>query len=440
MTITTSAADTAAVSTDETTSKRPRRARTTPAGVDAALVDQLVAQAREQGLQLSGEGGLLQQLTKIVLESALDGEITDHLGYDKHDPAGANSGNSRNGMRAKTVLTDVGPVELNVPRDRDGSFEPTIVRKRQRRLSGVEDMVLSLSAKGLTTGEISAHLAEVYGADVSKQTISTITDKVMDGMAQWQNRPLDPVYPVVFLDAINVKIRDGKVANRPIYVALAVTVEGTRDILGLWAGDGGEGAKFWFAVCTELKNRGVDDVLMAVCDGLKGLPDAIAEVWPQTVVQTCIVHLLRNSFRYAGRQHWDAIAKALKPVYTAPTEAAATERFLEFAETWGDRYPAIIKLWENAWAEFTPFLAFSPEIRRVICSTNAIESVNARIRRAVRARGHFPNEQAALKCVYLAVMALDPTGRGTKRWITRWKPALNAFDLAFDGRLSAGRK
>jgi putative transposase len=440
MTITTSAADTAAVSTDETTSKRPRRARTTPAGVDAALVDQLVAQAREQGLQLSGEGGLLQQLTKIVLESALDGEITDHLGYDKHDPAGANSGNSRNGLRAKTVLTDVGPVELNVPRDRDGSFEPTIVRKRQRRLSGVEDMVLSLSAKGLTTGEISAHLAEVYGADVSKQTISTITDKVMNGMAEWQNRPLDPVYPVVFLDAINVKIRDGKVANRPIYVALAVTVEGTRDILGLWAGDGGEGAKFWFAVCTELKNRGVDDVLMAVCDGLKGLPDAIAEVWPQTVVQTCIVHLLRNSFRYAGRQHWDAIAKALKPVYTAPTEAAATERFLEFAEAWGDKYPAIIKLWENAWAEFVPFLAFSPEIRRVICSTNAIESVNARIRRAVRARGHFPNEQAALKCVYLAVMALDPTGRGTKRWITRWKPALNAFDLAFDGRLSAGRK
>jgi transposase-like protein len=439
MTITTAAADTAAVPGDETT-KRPGRARTTPAGVDAELVGQLVAQAREQGLQLSGEGGLLQQLTKIVLESALEGEITDHLGYDKHDPAGANSGNSRNGSRAKTVLTDVGSVEVAVPRDRQGSFEPTIVRKRQRRLSGVEDLVLSLSAKGLTTGEISAHLAEVYGAEVSKQTISTITDKVMDGMAEWQNRPLDRVYPVLFLDAINVKIRDGKVANRPIYVALGVTVDGTRDILGLWAGDGGEGAKFWFGVCTELKNRGVADVLMAVCDGLTGLPDAIGEVWPQTVVQTCVVHLLRNSFRYAGRQHWDAIAKALKPVYTASTEAAATERFLEFAETWGGRYPAIVKLWENAWAEFVPFLAFDPEIRRVICSTNAIESVNARIRRAVRARGHFPNEQAALKCVYLAVMALDPTGRGQKRWITRWKPALNAFDITFDGRLSAGRK
>jgi transposase-like protein len=411
-----------------------------PAGVDEKLIGELVEQARTAGLQLTGEGGLLQQLTKRVLEAALDGEITDHLGYDKHDPAGKNGGNSRNGARAKTVLTDVGPVEIGVPRDRDGSFEPQIVRKRQRRLTGVEDMVLSLSAKGLTTGEISAHLAEVYGAEVSRQTISTITDKVMDGMAEWQNRPLDRVYPVVFLDAINVKIRDGKVANRPVYVALAVTAEGTRDILGLWAGDGGEGAKFWFAVCTELRNRGVEDVLMAVCDGLKGLPDAIAEVWPRTVVQTCVVHLLRNSFRYASRQHWDAIAKALKPVYTAPSEAAATERFLEFAETWGGRYPAIVKLWENAWAEFVPFLAYDTEIRKVICSTNAIESVNARIRRAVRARGHFPNEQAALKCVYLAVMALDPTGAGRRRWITRWKAALNAFDITFDGRLSAGRK
>ena len=410
-----------------------------PEGVDAELVGRLVEQARAAGLQLTGEGGLLQHLTKRVIEAAMDGEITDHLGYEKHDPAGKDGGNSRNGSRAKTVLTDVGPVEITVPRDRDGSFEPQIVKKRQRRLSGVEDMVLSLSAKGLTTGEISAHLSEVYGAEVSKQTISTITDKVMDGMAEWQNRPLDRVYPVVFLDAINVKIRDGKVANRPIYVALAVTAEGTRDILGLWAGDGGEGAKFWFTVCTELKNRGVEDVLMAVCDGLTGLPDAINTVWPKTVVQTCVVHLLRNSFKYAGRQHWDQIAKALKPVYTAPTEAAAEQRFLEFAEVWGEKYPAIVRLWTNAWAEFVPFLAFDAEIRKVVCSTNAIESVNARIRRAVRARGHFPNEQAALKCVYLAVMALDPTGQGRRRWAMRWKPALNAFDLAFDGRLTAGR-
>jgi putative transposase len=238
------------------------------------------------------------------------------------------------------------------------------------------------------------------------------------------------------VEAIHVKIRDGKVANRPIYVTMAVTVEGTRDILGIWAGDGGEGAKHWLHVLTELKNRGVADVLMLVCDGLKGLPDAVATVWPATIVQTCVVHLLRNSFKYAARQDWDKIAKALKPVYTAPTEDAAAERFLEFAEAWGKKYPAIVRLWENAWAEFVPFLAFDVEIRKVICSTNAIESVNARIRKAVRARGQFPTEAAALKCVYMALMSLDPTGKGRKRWTMRWKAPLNAFQIAFEGRLT----
>ncbi|MEU6547932.1 IS256 family transposase [Streptomyces sp. NPDC046859] len=408
--------------------------------VDDQLIDELVGRAQVEGLQLTGEGGLLQQLTKRLLESALEGEITDHLGYDKHDPAGKNGGNSRNGTRGKTVLTEVGPVEISVPRDRDGTFEPKIVRKRQKRLSGVDEMVISLSAKGLTTGEVQAHLAEVYGADVSKQTISTITDKVMDGMAEWQNRPLDVVYPVVFIDAIHVKIRDGAVANRPIYVALAVTTEGRRDILGLWAGDGGEGAKHWMHILTEIKNRGVNDVLMLVCDGLKGLPDAVETVWPRTIVQTCVVHLLRNSFRYAARQDWDKIARVLKPVYTAPAEEAALERFAEFADAWGKKYPAIVRLWENAWEEFTPFLRFDTEIRRIVCTTNAIESVNARIRRAVKARGHFPNETAALKCVYMAIMSLDPTGKGQARWTMRWKTALNAFDITFDGRLSAARQ
>lgn len=403
---------------------------------DEQLIAMLVERARSEGMQLTGAGGLLQQLTKRVLESALEGEITDHLGYDKHDAAGRNSGNSRNGTRSKTVLTDVGPVEVKVPRDVEGSFEPRIVKKRQRRLTGVDEMVLSLSAKGLTHGEISAHLAEIYGAEVSRQTISTITDQVMDGMAEWQNRPLDRVYPVLFVDAINVKIRDGKVANRPVYVVMAVTVEGTRDILGIWAGDGGEGAKYWLQVFTELKNRGLDDVLMLVCDGLKGLPDAVETVWPRTIVQTCIVHLLRNSFRYASRADWDKIAKALKPVYTAPNESAAAERFSEFQDTWGKKYPAIIRLWENAWAEFVPFLSFDVEIRTVICSTNAIESVNARIRKAVRARGHFPTEAAALKCVYMALMSLDPTGKGRKRWTMRWKAPLNAFQIAFEGRLT----
>ncbi|MEU5384091.1 IS256 family transposase [Kitasatospora cineracea] len=408
--------------------------------LDDQLIGQLVDRARASGLQLTGAGGLLQQLTKKLLESALEGEMTDHLGYEKHDPAGSGSGNSRNGIRSKTVLTEVGPVQIDVPRDREGSFEPQLVRKRQRRLSGVDEMVLSLSARGLTHGEISAHLADVYGAEVSKQTISTITDQVIEGMSEWQNRPLDPVYPVVFIDCVHVKLRDGQVANRPIYVALAVTVEGTREILGLWAGDGGEGAKYWLHVLTEIKNRGVADVCMVVCDGLKGLPDAIAAVWPQAVTQTCIVHLIRASFRYAARQDWDKVSKALKPVYTAPTEDAALERFVEFTEAWGRKYPAIVRLWENAWAEFVPFLSFDAEVRRVICTTNAIESVNARIRKAVRSRGHFPNEQAALKCVYMAIMSLDPTGAGRKRWTTRWKAALNAFEIAFDGRLSADRR
>ncbi|MGP4052179.1 IS256 family transposase [Streptomyces sp. 2A115] len=389
-----------------------------------------------EGLQLAGEGGLLQQLTKRVLESALKGEITDHVGYEKHDPAAKNNGNSRNGTRAKTVLTDVGPVEVRVQRDAAGSFETQIVKKRQRRLTGVDEMVLSLSAKGLTHGETSAHLAEVYGAEVSKQTISTITDKVMDGMAEWQNRPLDRVYPVLFVDAINVEIRDGKVANHPICMVMAVAVDGTRDILGIWAGGGSEDAKYWLHAFTELRNRGLDDVLMLVCDGLNGLPEALETVWPRPIVQTCVVHLLGNSFRYAARQNWDKVAKALKPVYTAPSEDAAAERILEFQDSLATKYSAIVKLWSDAWAEFVPFLSFDVEIRKVICSTNAIESVNARIRRAVRARGHFPNEAATLKCIYMALMSLDPTGKGRKRRTMRWKAPLNAFQIAFEGCLT----
>lgn len=408
--------------------------------VDDGLVAELVARAQADGVKLTGEGGLLAELTRKVLESALEGELTDHLGHGPGERVEGGRENYRNGHRSKTVTTEVGPVEITVPRDRAGTFEPQLVKKRQRRLGGVDEMVLSLSAKGLTHGEISAHLAEVYGTEVSKTTISTITDSVMAGMAEWQNRPLDSVYPVVFIDCVNVKVRDGQVANRPVYMALAVTADGHRDILGLWVGDGGEGAKYWLQVLTEIKNRGARDVLMLVCDGLTGLPDAVNTVWPATIVQTCVVHLLRNSFRYAARQDWEKIAKALKPVYTAPTEDAALERFLEFGEAWGTKYPAIVRLWETAWAEFVPFLQFDVEIRKIVCTTNAIESVNARIRKAVRARGHFPTEQAALKCVYLAVMSLDPKGTGSKRWTMRWKAALQAFDITFDGRLTAGRR
>jgi putative transposase len=409
---------------------------------DEQLLRELTERARAGGLRLTGEGGLLGQLTKMVVEGALEGEMDDHLGYEKHDPAGWNSGNSRNGHRAKTVLTEAGPAEISVPRDRDSSFEPGIVAKRQRRLTGVEDMVISLSAKGLTHGEIAAHLAEVYGAEVSKQTITTITDGVMDGMAEWQGRPLDPVYAVVFIDAIQVKIREGQVANRPVYLALGVTVDGERDILGLWAGEhgDGEGAKFWLRVLSEIKNRGTRDVLMLVCDGLKGLPDAVSAVWEKTVVQACIVHLLRNSFKYASKRDWPQIAKDIKPVYTAVSEAAAIDALADFSAKWEKRYPAITRLWENAWAEFVPFLQFDREIRTIICTTNAIESINARLRRAVNARGHFPTGQAAMKCLYLALMSLDPSGKGRQRWSNRWKAALNAFDITFDGRLSAGRK
>jgi transposase-like protein len=405
---------------------------------EAQAAAELVRLAKEQGLSLTGPDGLLKQLTKSVLETSLNEEMTEHLGYEKHDPAGAGTGNIRNGSRSKTVLTEnTGQVEIDVPRDRAGTFEPQIVKKRQRRLNGVDEVVLSLYAKGLTTGEISAHFAEIYGASVSKETISRITDKVIEEMNDWAARPLDEIYAAVFIDAIVVKVRDGQVANRPFYAAIGVTLEGERDILGLWAGTGGEGAKFWMAVLTDLKNRGVRDVFFVVCDGLKGLPDVVSNVWSQAIVQTCIIHLIRNTFRLASKRDWDALKRAVKPIYTAVNATAARAAFDELAEQWGQRYPAVIRLWDNAWSEFIPFLDYDIEIRRVLCSTNAIESLNARYRRAIKARGHFPNEQAALKCLYLVTRSLDPTGKGRARWAVRWKPALNAFSITFADRFPA---
>jgi transposase-like protein len=397
---------------------------------------ELVRRAREQGLSLTGPDGLLKQLTKTVLETALNEELTEHLGHDKHSPSA--DGNVRNGTRPKTVLTEsTGEVLIEVPRDRAGSFEPQIVRKRQRRLSGVDQIVLSLYAKGLTTGEISAHFAEIYGASVSRETVSRITDKVLEEMTDWQNRPLDGVYAAVFIDAIVVKVRDGQVANRPVYAAIGVTLEGEKDILGLWAGTGGEGAKFWMAVLTDLRNRGVKDVFFVVCDGLKGLPEVVANVWPQAIVQTCIIHLIRNTFRLTSRRDWDAIKRGIKPIYTAVNAGAAAAALSELEAEWGQRYPAVIRLWRSAWAEFIPFLDYDVEIRQVICTTNAIESLNARYRRAVKARGHFPTEQAALKCLYLVTRSLDPTGTGRTKWAIRWKPAINAFAITFGDRFPA---
>jgi putative transposase len=399
---------------------------------------ELVRLAQEQGLSLTGPDGLLKQLTKTVLETALNEEMTEHLGYEKHDPPGAGAGNIRNGTRSKTVLTDTtGPVEIDVPRDRAATFEPQIVKKRQRRLSGVDEVVLSLYAKGLTTGEIAAHFAEIYGASVSKETISRITDKVIEEMNEWAVRPLDGTYAAIFIDAIVVKVRDGQVTNRPFYAAIGVTLGGERDILGLWAGTGGEGAKFWMSVLTDLRNRGVKDVFFVVCDGLKGLPEVVGNVWPQAIVQTCIIHLIRNTFRLTSRKYWDEIKRDIKPIYTAINAAAARSAFDDLTEKWGQRYPAVIRLWDNAWNEFIPFLDYDVEIRRVICSTNAIESLNARYRRAIKARGHFPSEQAALKCLYLVTRSLDPTGVGRARWTMRWKPALNAFAITFGDRFPA---
>jgi transposase-like protein len=406
---------------------------------EALAARELVRLAREQGLSMTGPDGLLKQFTKSVLETALNEEMTEHLGHEKHRaPDERESTNVRNGTRPKTVLTEAtGQVQIDVPRDRDGSFTPQIVKKRQRRLTGVDEIVLSLYAKGLTTGEISAHFAQIYGASVSKETVSRITDKVVEEMTEWANRPLQGVYAAVFIDAIVVKVRDGQVANRPVYAAIGVSLAGEKDVLGLWAGTGGEGAKFWMAVLTDLRNRGVHDVFFLVCDGLKGLPEVVSNVWPLTTVQTCIIHLIRNTFRLASKRDWDALKRDVKPIYTAPNAAAARAALDELTERWGKKYGAVIRLWENAWNEFIPFLDYDVEIRQVICSTNAIESLNARYRCAVRARGHFPTEQAALKCLYLVTRSMDPTGQGRTRWTTRWKPALNAFAITFADRWPA---
>ena len=406
---------------------------------EQAAAAAMVAEAKARGLELTGPDGLLKLFTKNVLEVALNEEMTEHLGHAKNRAeTGRQTVNVRNGSRPKTVVSDaVGEVEIDVPRDRAGTFKPQIVKKRQRRLSGVDEVVLSLYAKGLTTGEISAHFAEIYGASVSKETVSRITDKIVDEMAEWSSRPLDAVYVAVFIDAIVVKVRDGQVGNRPVYAAIGVTVDGRKDVLGLWSGAGGEGAKFWMSVLVDLKNRGVRDAFFVVCDGLKGLPDVVENVWPLAVVQTCIIHLIRNTFRLTSRQDADAIKRDIKPIYTAVNPDAALAALDELEEKWGTKYRAMIRLWRNAWNEFVPFLDYDVEIRKVICSTNAIESLNARYRRAVRARGHFPSEQAALKCLYLVTRSLDPTGAGGTRWTMRWKPVIDAFAITFGDRWPA---
>ena len=405
--------------------------------IDEELADQLLGKAQTEGVELLGPEGLLSQVTKAVLERALAEEMTGHLGYDKHDPAGRGSGNNRNGTTGKTVLTDIGAVDLAVPRDRNGSFEPQIVRKGQTRLDGFNERIIALYARGMTTRDIRAHLREMYGVDVSPDLISRVTDAVVEELAEWQGRPLDRVYPVVFIDALMVKIRDGVVTNRPVYLAIGIDCEGAKQVLGLWVGPTtGESAKFWLTVLSELKSRGVADVCIVCCDGLTGLPDAITVTWPQAVVQLCVVHLIRASLRYASRKYWVPLTKDLRTIYTAADEAAAAAALEAFAASWEARYPAIVKLWRAHWSEFTPFLAFPPEVRKVIYTTNLIESMNARLRKVTRNRGQFPSEQAALKVLYLAVRNLEEFRRpnvGIRS--SGWKQALQAFTIYFDGRI-----
>jgi putative transposase len=424
-----------------TESARPTGRSVGFVGDEPAMRDwaaELVDRARADGVELTGDNGLLTALVRQVLQTGLEVEMTDHLGYEPHAVVGRGSGNSRNGSYPKTVTTEIGKVELRVPRDRNATFDPVTVPKGTRRLDGLSGNVISLYAKGMTTGDIQAHLAEIYGTDISRDTISRITDAVLDDMVAWQNRPLDRVYPVILIDAIVVKIRDGQVANRPIYVAMGVNMDGERDVLGMWVGPtGGEGAKFWMTVLTELRNRGVADTFIVCCDGLKGLPESIRATWPLADVQLCVVHLVRSSLRYTSKKHWSQVCREMREIYTAPTVDAAEARFAEFAEQWRAKYPAMIDTWERAWAEFTPFLAFPVELRAIVYTTNAIESLNARFRKAVRHRGHFPNEQAALKVLYLVATERRPNRSNPTGRINAWKTILNALTIHYGDRLQA---
>jgi transposase-like protein len=409
-----------------------------PDALLAAAADRLVEQARATGVALTGEGGLLTGLVRQVLQGALEVEITDHLGYERHAIEGRGSGNSRNGSYPKTVRTEIGDVDLRVPRDRNGSFEPVTVPVGQRRLSGLDQMVISLYAKGLTTGDITAHLDDVYGQVVDRSMISRITDQIVADMEAWQSRPLESIYPVLLVDGIRIKIRDGTVTNRVVYVVMGITMDGERDILGLWVGPtGGESPKFWLSVMTELRNRGIGDVLLLCCDGLKGLPDSARATWPLVDVQLCVVHLVRNSLRYASKKHWGQITRQLREIYTAPSIGAAEVSFEAFAEEWEPVYPAMVRAWREAWDDFEPFLEFPVELRTIVYTTNAIESLNSRFRKAAVRRGHFPTEQAALKVLYLVAIEKqknrsNPTGR-----INGWKSILNTLTIHYNDRITA---
>ena len=404
--------------------------------LDPERIDALLADAEAAGVAVDGPDGLINRMIKAVLERGLEVEMADHLGYDRGDPAGAGSGNSRNGFTPKTVITTAGQARIEVPRDRNGSFEPQLVPKRKRRLGSTSEMILSLYARGMTTRDIKAHLGEVYGVEVSHETVAKVTDVVVEEVRSWQSRPVDEVYPIVFVDGIRIKVRDsGTVTNKVAHLVLGVDVDGFKHVLGIWL-QAGEGAKFWLSVFTELRNRGLKDAIIVCCDGLPGLPDAIETIWPDATVQTCVVHLLRASLRYVAYDQKKRLAGALKPIYAAASIQAAEAAFDDFKTTWAARSPGVVAVWERAWEQFVPFLQFPPEIRRVIYTTNQIESINYQLRKVTKNRGHFPNDDAAIKLLYLALRNMNPERGGDLGTGTyAWKQALNAFAIHFPGRL-----
>ncbi|GAA1747678.1 IS256 family transposase [Luedemannella helvata] len=405
------------------TAEREKVSDTVRSLLDDQLLDQLVARMRSEGTRLTGPGGFLTEMLKAVLERGLAAELTDHLGYDKHDPAGNGSGNSRNGSTSKTLLTEVGPVPLDVPRDRAGTFTPQLVPKGERRLGGLSDIIISLYAGGMTVRDICHHLHRVYGSDLSPDTISTVTDAVLEEVKAWQTRPLDECYPVIFVDALMVKVRDGNaVRNKAAHLVVGVDTDGVKHVLGIWL-QNSEGAKFWMQVFAELRNRGVRRVLIACCDGLEALPEAIETIWPYTIVQTCVVHLIRNSLKYASYTDRKKLATALRPLYTAVNADAAESALLELADSpLGRKYKAAIAVWERAWERFTPFLEFPPDLRKVIYTTNTIESLNFQLRKIIKNRGHFPTDDAVVKLLWLAICDIEDK-RARAREADRGKPA-----------------
>ena len=437
--------------------------------MDDRLLDALLDRSRDEagGLRLTGEGSMLGELVRAVLERALEAELTAHLGYERNDRAGRGGGppNYRNGTIAKTVQTGVGPVPLAVPRDRAGSFEPLLVPKRSGRIAGgLDDMIISLYAHGMSVRDILHHLEQVYGTQLSHETVSRITDGVLEEVRAWQSRPLDPVWAVVFLDAIMVKVRDNHVVqNKPAYLAVGIDGDGEKHVLGIWlaktpldTATAGEGARFWNSVMTDLRNRGVRDILIACCDGLAGFEDAITSAFPGTVVQRCVVHLIRNALRPVARRDAGEVAKAMRAIYTAPDADAAFDALAAFAASpWGRKYPQAVRVWEDAWDAFIPFLAFSPAVRKLLYTTNTIESLNYQLRKVTKARGHFPGDDAVVKLLWLAIINIEDkrarerlarrqqTGKRSDQparlvegqRVMGWREALNELDSAYPGRL-----